>query len=260
MPLHLVPALLSLLVPALLACSPPATSPATPQSPTVEAPTQPPAPGEVPPPLPAHYLPPAAQRQHLSGQSAHLGVGRHCAFYAIGWSHDGAFAYATDTRSDDMGREYTARWQVLDPSGAPAGSLDYQVAEWSDEAQARFAGAWQARQGQIDDLLHQHGIQPDSATDPLPLPQELGGGTVDARWELAPLDALLQRATLTMSGPVPGQQRVLYDQPISRLQVLPPQAHLIRHRDAHHAALLAEVVEGDPVEGMVTLRYLVYAL
>ncbi len=202
-------------------------------------------------------VPPGAALSHFSGQAVHLDTGLWCAFYPLGWSDDGRFAWATEHRTNDMGHEYGAIWQVLRVgSDAEVPFVAYGGETFPDNATLPWA--WSQHADAVDAFLKEHFILA-GGTELLPLPAETMVGRLEARWELGDVVDYARSARLLIRWDG-GQETPVYEGSLSELAGAPQEPRLILSPSGQHAVLVYSVVHGEPVEALVDLRYQVHGL
>ncbi len=248
---------MSLFLLALLACSPdPAvfTGSAEPRQPQLPhpAPEQP-----VVPLRPLVQVPSEPALKSFTGQATHLGAGLWCAFYPLGWSDDGRFAWAVERRANDMALEYGASWRVM----AVGATVAEEHVGWSAEdfpEDAQLAWAWSNQTERVERLLTEHKIMA-GGTELLPLPVDTPAGRLEARWELGEIEDTLRPARLLIRWDV-GPEQAIVETLRSDIAPEPQPPALMVSPTGHHAALVVPVVRGEPVEALVDVEYRVHGL
>ncbi len=249
------PALVPVLALALACTADPSPS-ATAPEPVVAPPSvQEPAP-VVAPRAPVS-VPSEPALSSFTGQATHLGAGLWCAFYPLGWSDDGRFAWATERRGNDMALEYGATWRVL-PVGAagPRPMLGFGGEDFPEGA--TLAWAWEQRREQVDALLAEQGILA-GGTALEPLPADTPAGRLEARWELGELQDFARPAKLLVRWDG-GEEVTFFETELSELTGEPPPPSMIRSPSGAHAVLVIPRVRGEPVEALVDVIYEVRGL
>jgi hypothetical protein len=242
-------------------CAPDRDAPVAPEPPPGSEPIPAPAAEPVPPPdPPALPQPPAAPAlESFTGQATHLGNGLRCAFYPLGWSSDGHFAYAEERMVNDMALEYGVRWATIDATTGVETTLHHWSSLDWDDGPPTLTDAWQASLEPLRAQLEQQGIAayPEQQLSSLPL--ELATGTIDAAWTVTPVHELEHRAQLRVTA-ADGSGYTALDTAISTLVGAPAEPLALLSPDGAHALILAQVVRGEPVEALVDLDYQLFPL
>ena len=193
----------------------------------------------------------------FTGQGTHLGAGLWCAFYPLGWSDDGRFAWATERRGNDMALEYGALWQVLHVgSTAQAEFVAYGGEAFPEDA--TLGWAWDKHRVAVEALLTEQTILA-GGTELLALPAETAAGRLEARWELGEEQDVERpiRLLIRWDG---GQEQAVYEGSRSTLVGDPDAPRLILSPSGQHGVLVFSVVHGEPVEALVDVQYQVHGL
>lgn len=236
----------------------------TPTEPTGPAPIS--APPEVsqelmpappPPPRPPVTVPTEPALYSFTGQATHQGVGLWCAFYPLGWSDDGRFAWATVHRSNDMNHRLLATWHVRDMGpGVAAGELYHGAEIFPDDA--TLSWAWSQRQEEVDALLDEHGIRA-GGTVPLTLPATTPWGHLEARWELGDQPGWDRPARMELRWP-DGRSQLLFEGSLPDLGGSPTQPSLFYAPSDRYAAVVQPLIAREPAEALMEVSYLVEGL
>jgi hypothetical protein len=193
----------------------------------------------------------------FTGQGTHQGAGLWCAFYPLGWSDDGRFAWAAERRANDMALEYGAVWSVMHVgSVVNQESVGFSAQDFPEDAQ--LAWAWERQRDRVEALLSEQTILA-GGTELLPLPSVTPMGTLSARWELGPLEDFDRPASLLIRWDDGPEQEILATR-WSDLAPEPQPPSLILAPSGEHAVLVIPVVEGEPVEALVGVEYRVHGL
>ena len=240
---------------ALTLGCPTAVEPA-PTGPALEPAVQAPEPW-TPPVRPAVTVPGGPSLSNFSGQAVHLNTGLWCAFYPLGWSDDGRFAWATERRANDMALEYGAIWQVLQVgSDAEVPFVAFGGETFPDNATLPWA--WSQHSTAVEALLKDHFIMA-GGTELLSLPAETMVGLLEARWELGDVVDFERSAHLLIRWDG-GEEAAVYEGVRSDLAGAPDAPKLILSPSGQHAVLVYSVVQGEPVEALVDVQYRVHGL
>jgi hypothetical protein len=215
-----------------------------------EASTVPPARGPV-------SIPIEPALSSFTGQGTQRGIGLWSAFYPLGWSDDGRFAWAVERWVNDMAIEYGATWSVLHVGS----ELEREVVGFGAEdfpEGARLAWAWERQRVRVEDLLAEGRILA-GGTELTPLPAETMVGLLEARWELGEMRGHQRPATLLirLGG---GQESAVFETELSDLAGAPAAPSLVLSPSGQHAALVIPTVRGEPVEALVDVEYVVRGL
>jgi len=210
-----------------------------------------------PAPRPTVSVPSVPALFSFTGQGTHLGMGLWCAFYPLGWSDDGRFAWATEHRGNDMALEYGAIWQVLQVgSDAEVPFVAFGGETFPDNATLPWA--WSQHSTAVEALLKDHFIMA-GGTELLSLPAETMVGRLEARWELGEVVDFERSAHLLIRWDG-GEEAAVYEGALSELVGAPDAPKLILSPSGQHAVLVYSVVHGEPVEALVDLQYRVHGL
>ncbi len=194
----------------------------------------------------------------FTGQGTHLGIGLWCAFYPLGWSDSGRFAWATERRVNDMAIEYGAIWHVMQ---AGAESVDQENVGFGTEEfpeDATLAWAWEQQKDRVSTLLGGALILA-GGTALHPLPAETPMGKLDARWELGELADFARPGKLLIRWD-DGPETAILETEFSDLAGEPEPPQLILSPTHHHGVLVIPVVTGEPVEALVDVQYRLHGL
>jgi hypothetical protein len=194
----------------------------------------------------------------FSGQAVHLDAGLWCAFYPLGWSDDGRFAWATERRANDMALEYGATWWVLHlGSNAEPAFVAYGAEEFPENA--TLAWAWSQHAPAVEALLTEQTILA-GGTELLALPADTPAGRLAARWDLGEVEEYDQRSVRLLISWDGGQEAAIFEGTRSTLVGDPEPAKLILSPGGQHAAIVYSVVHGEPVEALIDVQYRVHGL
>ena len=242
----------------LVSCSPPPEPVALPPVPNPLPAVEPgPAPAPAPAPRPAVTIPSEPALSSFTGQATHLGAGHWCAFYPLGWSDDGRFAWATERRANDMAIEYGASWRVRrsDESGELA-ALHHGSEAFPEDA--TLAWAWAQRQVEVDALLAEHGILAGGTTLTA-LPADTPAGRLEARWTIGVERESQRPGQLELLWP-DGRTQSLWQGDLPTLAGEPALPSLIRSPSGTLGVLVLPLVTREPVEALVDVDYMVFGL
>lgn len=213
---------------------------------------------EAAPPRPTVSVPSGPALSSFTGQGTHLGSGLWCAFYPLGWSDDGRFAWATERRGNDMALEYGALWQVLHlGSDAEAKFVAYGAEDFPEDA--TLAWAWSQHSATVEALLTEQTILA-GGTELLSLPASTPAGQLEARWELGEVQEYDQRPIRLLIRWDGGPEAAIYEGVRSTLVGDPDPPRLILSPSGQHAVVVYTVVRGEPVEALVDVEYHLHGL
>jgi hypothetical protein len=241
-----------------------------PSAPDVEVASPPPAavePAPEPPPVtpepePEERRPPVSQPSEpalhsFTGQATHLGSGLWCAFYPLGWSDDGRFAWVEERRVNDMALEYGVVWHVRH-IGSDTAERTLDVGTYDFDEDPTLAWAWEQKRAEVQALLTEETILA-GGTDLQALPASTPMGTLSARWELGPVEEFQRSSELFIRWDE-GPEQSIFASKISDLAPEPEAPRLLLAPGGAYAVLVIPVTRGEPVEALVDVQYVVHGL